>query len=168
MLLQTKARFLHTGSCGFHKELRKLLCVANELILLLTAVVSAVFVFTAWRFGKERLYSAIIVFLILIASLGGKIVTFAGHPTNTGNIFYASVFLATYFLIERYGKREGIRSIWIGVVWVVFFLPFSPVNHTPCKRARQRRIEQCLDCGVFSGAASCICQPFSLRIKPDA
>jgi uncharacterized integral membrane protein (TIGR00697 family) len=95
--------------------------VMNELLLLLTAVVSAVFVFTAWRFGKERLYSAIIVFLILIASLGGKIVIFAGHPTNTGNVFYASVFLATYFLIERYGRREGIRSIWIGVVWVVFF-----------------------------------------------
>ena len=31
------------------------------------------------------------------------------------------MFLATYFLIERYGKREGIRSIWIGVIWVIFF-----------------------------------------------
>ena len=93
----------------------------NELLLAATAGVSALFVLTAWRFGKERLYSAIIVFLILITAVGSKIVVYAGHSTNTGNVFYASVFLATYFLMERYGKREGIRSIWIGVVWVVFF-----------------------------------------------
>jgi uncharacterized integral membrane protein (TIGR00697 family) len=93
----------------------------NELLLILTAIVSAGFVFAAWRFGKERLYTVIIVFLILIASVGGKIVEFFGHETNTGNIFYASVFLATYFLIERFGKRAGIYSIWIGVLGIVFY-----------------------------------------------
>jgi uncharacterized integral membrane protein (TIGR00697 family) len=93
----------------------------NELLLFCTAIVSAGFVLTGWRLGKERLYSVIIVFLILIASIGGKIVVFFGHETNTGNIFYASVFFATYFLIERYGRREGIISIWIGIIWVLFF-----------------------------------------------
>lgn len=93
----------------------------NEVLLLFTAILSGTFVLTAWKLGKERLYSAIIVFLILISSVGGKIVEFFGFATNTGNIFYASVFLATYFLIERYGRREGIRSIWIGVIAVVFF-----------------------------------------------
>jgi len=93
----------------------------NEILLFFTALISIAFVITTWRLGKERLYSAIIVFLILIAAVGGKIVEFFGFATNTGNIFYASVFLATYFLIERYGRREGIRSIWIGVVAVTFF-----------------------------------------------
>lgn len=93
----------------------------NEALLFLTALCSSIFVLIAWRSGKERLYSAIIVFLILIAAVGGKIVEFFSFATNTGNIFYASVFLATYFLIERYGTREGIRSIWIGVVAVAFF-----------------------------------------------
>jgi len=93
----------------------------NELLLLLTAIISAGVVFAAWQIDKERLYSAILIFLILISILGGKIVEFFGYETNTGNIFYASIFLATYFLIERYGKREGIRSIWIGVIGVVFF-----------------------------------------------
>lgn len=93
----------------------------NEALLLLTAIASSLFVVVSWHLGKERLYSAIIVFLILIAAVGGKTVEFFGLTTNTGNIFYASVFLATYFLIERYGKREGIRSIWIGGIAVLFF-----------------------------------------------
>lgn len=93
----------------------------NNFLLLAISIVSAGFVLVAWRLGKERLYSVIIVFLILIATAGGKIVEFFGYETNTGNIFYASVFLATYFLIERYGKEEGIRSIWIGIIGVAFF-----------------------------------------------
>src|SRR3989344_1683404 len=93
----------------------------NEALLFLSGLISIAFVLAAWKLGKERLYSAIIVFLILIAAVGGKIVEFFGFATNTGNIFYASVFLATYFLIERYGRREGIRSIFIGIVAVVFF-----------------------------------------------
>jgi uncharacterized integral membrane protein (TIGR00697 family) len=83
---------------------------------------SAGYVFVSWKSGKERLYSAIIVFLILIAIVGGKTVEFFGFETNTGNIFYASVFLATYFLIERYGRHEGARSIPIGIVGAAFFL----------------------------------------------
>ena len=93
----------------------------NESLLLLTALSSALIVVGGWRAGKERLYSVIIIFLVLITAVGGKIVSFFGHETNTGNIFYASVFLATYFLIERFGRREGIYSIWVGVAAVVFF-----------------------------------------------
>lgn len=94
----------------------------NETLLLITAVFSAGFVVLSWKLGKERLYSAIMIFLLLISAVGGKIVEFFGFATNTGNVFYASVFLGTYFLIERYGKGEGIRSIWIGAMGVAFFL----------------------------------------------
>lgn len=93
----------------------------NELLLLLTGILCPTLILAAWRFDKERVFSLILVFLILITVAGSKIVTFFGHTTNTGNIFYGSVFLATYFLIERYGKREGIRSIWIGVIGVGIF-----------------------------------------------
>src|ERR1700722_3736987 len=93
----------------------------NELLLLVTALISASFVLAGWQLGKERLYSVIIVFLILITAVGGKIAIFFGHETNTGNIFYASVYLATYFLIERFGRTEGLYSIWVGIAAVVFF-----------------------------------------------
>ena len=94
---------------------------SNELLLLLTALASVAMVLIAWRVDKERLYSAILIFLILISVTGGKIVEFFGYETNTGNVFYASIFLATYFLIERYGRREGIRSIWVGIGGLLFF-----------------------------------------------
>ncbi len=93
----------------------------NEILLFVIAVICVTFVVLMWKLGKERLYSAIIVFLILVTTVGGKIVPFFGQYTNTGNIFYASVFLATYFLIERFGKKEGVRSIWVGVISVIVF-----------------------------------------------
>ncbi len=93
----------------------------NEVILLMTGAISLALVILAWKIDRDRLHGVIVIFLILIAITGGKIVEFFGHMTNTGNIFYASVFLATYFLIERYGAREGFRSIGIGVVAIVFF-----------------------------------------------
>ena len=94
------------------------------MLLVLTGFASIALVLMAWRLDRERLYSAIVIFLILISLAGGKVIEIFGHETNTGNIFYASVFLATYFLIERYGRREGIRSIGIGILGVVFFSAF--------------------------------------------
>jgi queuosine precursor transporter len=94
----------------------------NEILLLVMAAVCAAFVYIAWRLDRERLYGVMIIFLILISITGGKVVEFFGHSTNTGNIFYSSVFLATYLLIERYGKREGYRAIWVGAVGIVFFM----------------------------------------------
>ena len=93
----------------------------NELLLVAEAVVCTLLVVVTWKFAQARLYAIITIFLILIANLGGKIIEVFGHVTNTGNIFYASVFLATYFLIERRGKREGIYSIWVAVIGVAFF-----------------------------------------------
>jgi hypothetical protein len=93
----------------------------NELLLFITALLSGLFVWGGWKLGKERLYSVIIVFLILITAVGGKIIILFGHETNTGNIFYASVYLATYFLIERFGRKEGLYSIWVGIIAVAFF-----------------------------------------------
>jgi uncharacterized integral membrane protein (TIGR00697 family) len=100
----------------------------NEILLFASAVFSVAFILIAWKLSKERLYSAIIVFLILISVVGSKIVEFWGYETNTGNVFYASIFLATYFLIERYGKKEGVRSIWIGVIGVSFFIILANIT----------------------------------------
>jgi queuosine precursor transporter len=93
----------------------------NELLLVLMALFSIALVCAAWKLDKGRLYGVIVIFLILISISGGKIVEFFGFETNTGNIFYAAIFLATYFLIERYSKQEGYRSVWVGFVGIIFF-----------------------------------------------
>lgn len=117
----------------------------NEILLILTAVFSIIFILVSWRSGKERLYSAIIIFLLLIPTVGGKIVEFMGFETNTGNIFYASVFLATYFLIERFGKKEGIRSIWIGISGVVSFLILIKITLALTGSNTTRPLNEALD-----------------------
>ncbi len=96
----------------------------NELLLLGQAAVSTAAVLVTWRFARDRLYGAIVIFLILIAIGGEKLISVFGHITNTGNIYYAGVFLATYFIIERLGKRQGIYSIWASVIFVAFFFAF--------------------------------------------
>jgi len=99
----------------------------NELLLLGQAAVSTLFVVLTWRFARERLYGVIFIFLVLIGIGGEKIVYFFGHATNTGNVFYAAIFLTTYFLIERLGKRQGIYSIWLAVIGVAFFFVFMQI-----------------------------------------
>lgn len=100
----------------------------NEMLLLVTSFLCVGLVFISWKLGKEYLYCSIIIFLALIATVGGKIAVFFGHETNTGNIFYASIFLATYFIIERYGRYEGFQSIWLGVGGAMFFLTLALVT----------------------------------------
>jgi uncharacterized integral membrane protein (TIGR00697 family) len=99
----------------------------NELLLIGQAVASAAAVLLTWRFARDKLSEVIVVFLILITIGGGKLVPFFGHVTNSGNIFYAGVFLATYFLIERMGKRQGIYSTWLAVIFVAFFFIFIQI-----------------------------------------
>src|SRR5438128_1191010 len=99
----------------------------NELLLVGQAIMSTAAVLLTWRFARDRLYAVIVIFLILIAIAGEKLVPIFGHVTNTGNIFYAGVFLASYFLIERMGKRQGIYSIWLSVIFVAFFFVFIQI-----------------------------------------
>ncbi len=67
----------------------------------------------------------IITNLLLIGIFGVKLVTVLGLVTNVGNAFYACVFLATYFLVEHYGKAAGIKTIWYGASFVGLFTLLS-------------------------------------------
>lgn len=96
--------------------------MANELLLLFTALFSAVIVFLAGRFkGVAFLYGSIALNLILVSIFGAKLIDVFGFTTNAGNIFYMSVFLATHFLLERTDAHKARRSIWIAAVSVLAF-----------------------------------------------
>jgi uncharacterized integral membrane protein (TIGR00697 family) len=63
--------------------------------------------------------------LILVTIFGGQMITVFGLTTNVGNVFYANVFLATYFLLERFNKKEIYQTIWFGALSVGVFLLLS-------------------------------------------
>ncbi len=97
----------------------------NELLFLASALLDISFVFVAARIGPEWLFGAIAANLIMIGIFGAKLVAFFGFVTNAGNIFYACVFLATYFLLERGGEGVAWKTIFFGSSFVLFFAGMS-------------------------------------------
>lgn len=98
------------------------LYMPNESFFLLSALIDIFFVFFAARRGINWLFGTIITNLILIGVFGAKLITAFGIITNAGNVFYACVFLATYFILERYGRFAAVKTIWLGVSFTVFFV----------------------------------------------
>lgn len=99
--------------------------MTNEVLLVISALADICMVFVAARVGSKRLFGTIALNLILISIFGAKLITIFGFTTNVGNVFYACVFLATHFLLERQTKKEIYQTIWFGVAAVAFFLLLS-------------------------------------------
>lgn len=94
----------------------------NEIVAGITVLFSFVFIMFAYLLGRELLYIVIVLNILLISSFGAKLITLFGFTTNAGNIFFASVFIATHFLTEHWGRREGYKTMWIGLISLVFFI----------------------------------------------
>lgn len=96
--------------------------MSNELIFLGKVVVDLAVVFIAYRLGKPWLFMAMGINLILISAVGAELVTVFGFVTNTGNVFYAIVFLIVQLLTEHYGKATAKQAIWVSATGLVLFL----------------------------------------------
>jgi uncharacterized integral membrane protein (TIGR00697 family) len=99
--------------------------MSNESLFIVSALIDILFVLVAARCGKNWLFGTIIINLVIIGIFGAKLITVFGLVTNAGNVFYACVFFATHFLLERYGKREGLKTILLGTSFVLFFVVMS-------------------------------------------
>lgn len=95
--------------------------MSNELLLLYCALVDIIFVFLAARAGRDWLFGTIGINLILVGAFGAKLVSVFGLVTNVGNIFYACVFLATHFLLERDENLSRQNLVWFGVFIIFLF-----------------------------------------------
>lgn len=96
--------------------------MTNEVIFITTIVVNFGLILFASRRGREFLFATVAVNLVLISVFGAKLIDVFGFVTNTGNVFYAGVFLATHMLIENYSKEDGYRTIRIGAFAILLFL----------------------------------------------
>ena len=94
----------------------------NETVFIITALVDLMFVLTCFALGRYWLQASIVVNLILISTFGAKLISVLGLVTNAGNVFYAAVFFAAHLLVEHYGKKEGLKSIWLGFGSLMFFV----------------------------------------------
>jgi uncharacterized integral membrane protein (TIGR00697 family) len=100
----------------------------NEWTFLISIVVNVCFILLAARLGKEWIFGLIAVNLILVSIFGAKLITVFGLTTNAGNVFYAGVFLATHFILERYGRKSGMVTIWFGIATICIFTVLSQLS----------------------------------------
>lgn len=84
----------------------------NEMIFIATVLVYLGSVLLLYKlFGKNGLY-AFAVFGTLLGNIAVcKCVDLFGASTTAGNVLYASTFLVTDILSEKYGKREAAKAV---------------------------------------------------------
>lgn len=119
--------------------------MSNELIFLLSAFTDILLVFVAARKGSDWLLSTIAANLIIIATFGAKIITVFGLTTNAGNAFYACVFLATYFLIEKQGRQAAIKTIGFGAIFILFFIIVAQFVNNFIGSDLSSAVNECID-----------------------
>ena len=108
--------------------------MANEIIFIITVFLYLGSVLLLYRlFGKNGLY-AFAIFSTLLGNIAVcKCVDLFGVSTTAGNVLYASTFLVTDILSEKYGKKAATRAVaysfsimllWLlGSQLILFFTP---------------------------------------------
>lgn len=106
----------------------------NELIFIITVLIYLGSVLGLYKlFGKNGLY----IFAVFGTLLGNiavcKCVDILGLSTTAGNVLYASTFLVTDILSEKYGKKNATRAVAysfsIMILWMLgtqLILLFTP------------------------------------------
>lgn len=96
----------------------------NEIIFVLTVLLYLGSVLLLYKlFGKNGLY-AFSIFGTLLGNIAVcKCVDLFGFSTTAGNVLYASTFLVTDILSEKYGKKEAKKAVQysfcIMVLWLI-------------------------------------------------
>ncbi len=106
----------------------------NELLWIGFLLLDLTMVLVVYRFfGRVGLFGMVVFNLILCNIQVLKFIELFGHTTTLGNVLYASVFLATDILSEKYGKAEARRAVYLGftalvmaTVYMQIALRFTP------------------------------------------
>lgn len=108
--------------------------MSNELIFIITVLLYLGSVLVLYKFfGKNGLY-AFAIFGTLLGNIAVcKCIDLFGLSTTAGNVLYASTFLVTDILSEKYGKKAATRAVAysfsIMVLWLLgsqLILMFTP------------------------------------------
>lgn len=108
--------------------------MSNELIFIITVIIYLGSVLLLYKlFGKNGLFAFAIFGTILGNIAVCKCVDLFGLSTTAGNVLYASTFLVTDILSEKYGKKDAKRAVLysfsIMLLWLLgtqLILQFTP------------------------------------------
>ena len=108
--------------------------MSNELIFIITVIIYLGSVLLLYKlFGKNGLFAFAIFGTILGNIAVCKCVDLFGLSTTAGNVLYASTFLVTDILSEKYGKKDANRAVQysfsIMLLWLLgtqLILQFTP------------------------------------------
>ena len=79
-------------------------------------------------FKKEGLFVWVSIATIIANILVCKSIELFSFTTNLGNILFASSFLATDIMSEKYGAKESRKAIVLGVVSQVIFVIMTQIG----------------------------------------
>jgi uncharacterized integral membrane protein (TIGR00697 family) len=101
----------------------------QELLWLMTITVDLGFAILLYRlFGRQGLYTSIIIGLLLANLQGPKLTQIFGMQTSMGVILYSSIYFSTDLLSERYGRREANRAVMIGFVVSIMIIVMISIS----------------------------------------
>lgn len=87
----------------------------NEMFGLAFVLINFTFVLLMYRFfGRTGLFVWIGFSTVLANLQVVKTIEIFGLTATLGNTMYASTFLATDIINERYGKKEAQKAVWLG------------------------------------------------------
>ncbi len=108
----------------------------NEIYWLVMLLVNFLLILSVYQlFGKNGLFVWIPISAIVANIQVIQTIELFGYVATLGNIVYASSFLVTDILSEKYGKKEAQKAVWIGFFSVISMtvlmwlaLRFMPIN----------------------------------------
>lgn len=94
-----------------------------EIILAFSAVVAA-----GWLFGEYGLTAWVAFATVAANIMTAKTSVIFGMDAATGTVLFASTFLATDILCERYGAQAARRAVYIGLASIIAFTVSAQVT----------------------------------------
>src|SRR6056297_132445 len=92
----------------------------NEILWLAMLLANFFLIILAYKlFGKWGLIMWIPISVIVANIQVIQTIELFGYVATLGNIVYASSFLVTDILSEKYGKKEAQKAVWIGFFSVI-------------------------------------------------
>lgn len=98
----------------------------NELLLIVKMLAAFFAILFALKFfGKAGMYAWIAIASILANIIVAKNIEVFGIDATMGNVMFASTFLATDILTEKYGAKDAKKGVYIGLFSVLMYLAIS-------------------------------------------